>query len=67
MVKLMVAGRSRRLRYLYDLLRALVGRDIKSRYQGSALGVLWSLMNPLLQLLVFHAIFRSRRKCECLT
>jgi lipopolysaccharide transport system permease protein len=58
MVKLMVAGRSRRLRYLHDLLRALVGRDMKSRYKGSALGILWSLMNPLLQLLVFHFIFR---------
>ena len=58
MVKLMVAGRSRRLLYLHDLLRELVGRDLKSRYKGSALGILWSLMNPLLQLLVFHFIFR---------
>ena len=58
MVKLVVAGRSRRLIYLHDLLRALVGRDLKSRYKGSALGILWSLMNPLLQLLVFHFIFR---------
>jgi lipopolysaccharide transport system permease protein len=58
MVKLTVAGRGRRLRYLHDLLRELVGRDIRSRCKGSALGILWSLMNPLLQLLVFHFIFR---------
>jgi lipopolysaccharide transport system permease protein len=58
MVKLMVAEHSRRLIYLHDLLRALVGRDLKSRYKGSLLGILWSMMNPLLQLLVFHFIFR---------
>jgi lipopolysaccharide transport system permease protein len=58
MVKLVVAGRSRRLLYFHDLLRELVGRDMKSRYKGSALGIFWSLMNPLLQLLVFQFIFR---------
>jgi lipopolysaccharide transport system permease protein len=58
MVKLRVTGRSRQLIYWRDLLRALVGRDLKSRYKGSALGIFWSLMTPLLQLLVFHFIFR---------
>jgi lipopolysaccharide transport system permease protein len=59
MGKLMVTGRSRQLIYWRDLLRELVGRDLKSRYQGSALGIFWSLLNPLLQLLVFHFIFRT--------
>jgi lipopolysaccharide transport system permease protein len=49
----------RRWLYLRDLLRALVGRDMKSRYKGSILGILWSLVTPLMQLVVFHFIFRS--------
>ena len=59
MVKVTVAGQARRLLYLRDLLRELVSRDMKSRYKGSVLGVLWSLMNPLMQLMVFHFIFRQ--------
>jgi len=44
--------------YLRDLLRELIGRDIKLRYKRSVLGILWSLINPLLQLLVLSLIFR---------
>jgi ABC-2 type transport system permease protein len=44
------------------LLAQLVKRDFKTRYRRSVLGVLWSLLNPLLimtvQFLVFSAIFR---------
>jgi lipopolysaccharide transport system permease protein len=47
-----------RLTYVRDLLHELVARDMKVRYQGSTLGVVWSLMNPLMQLVVFHFIFR---------
>ena len=35
-----------------DLLRLLVGNSIKTRYKRSALGVLWTLLNPLLNTLV---------------
>jgi lipopolysaccharide transport system permease protein len=45
------------LRYLWDLLFELVQRDMRLRYKRSVLGVLWSLLNPLLQLLVFQFIF----------
>lgn len=48
---------SRRLVYLRDLLSELVARDIKLRYKRSALGLAWSLLNPLAQLLVFYFIF----------
>lgn len=41
-----------------DLLRELVARDMKLRYKRSVLGVLWSLLNPLAQLLVFTFLFR---------
>jgi lipopolysaccharide transport system permease protein len=46
-----------KLRYLWDLLGELVLRDMRLRYKRSLLGVLWSLLNPLLQLLVFSFIF----------
>lgn len=54
----MIAIRSDRTKYVMDLLRVLVARDIKLRYKGSVLGVAWSLLNPLAQLLVFTLIFQ---------
>jgi lipopolysaccharide transport system permease protein len=39
------------------LLQSLVIRDIKSQYKGSALGILWSLLNPLGLMLVFSIVF----------
>jgi lipopolysaccharide transport system permease protein len=46
-----------KLRYQFDVLRELVSRDLRLRYKRSVMGVLWSLLNPLLQLLVFTLIF----------
>lgn len=40
-----------------ELLRNLVLRDIKKRYKRSALGFLWVMLDPLLMMLVFYAIF----------
>ena len=45
------------LRYQLDLLLHLVRRDFVLRYKRSALGVLWSLLVPLAQLLVLVFIF----------
>lgn len=46
-----------------DLLRELVVRDIKVRYRRSFLGLLWTVLNPLLmmtiQTIVFSTFFRS--------
>ncbi len=39
------------------LLRNLVVRDLKARYKNSILGVLWSLLNPLLMMLVYTTLF----------
>jgi lipopolysaccharide transport system permease protein len=39
------------------LLRNLILRDIKTRYKESALGILWSLLNPLGLMLVFTIVF----------
>ena len=39
------------------LLRELVSRDIRSRYVGSMIGIFWSILNPLLQLVLYTLIF----------
>lgn len=40
-----------------ELIRNLIVRDLKVRYKNSILGVLWSLLNPLLMTLVFTVVF----------
>lgn len=42
-----------------DLLRELIARDIKLRYRGSLLGIAWTLLNPLAELLVLLFVFGS--------
>lgn len=41
----------------HELLRNLVVRDLKVRYQSSVLGFVWSLLNPLLMMTVFTVVF----------
>src|SRR5687768_13059621 len=36
------------------LLGLLVSRELRARYKGSSLGILWSLMRPLAQLLIYY-------------
>ena len=48
------------LRELTDygyLFRTFLRRDLSSRYKGSALGILWSLLNPLAQLATYSFVF----------
>ena len=40
-----------------ELLKTTVKKEIRGRYKHSMLGVLWSFLNPLLQLLVYSVIF----------
>lgn len=46
-----------------DMLKNFVRKDIQVRYQGAALGFLWSLINPLvmigLYVFVFSVVFKS--------
>lgn len=41
------------------LLQNLIGRDFKLKYRRSILGVLWSVLNPLLMNIVMVAVFTS--------
>src|SRR5436305_14414173 len=44
------------LRYR-DLVRALVSRDLKVRYRRSTLGFVWTMLQPLLMMLVLRMVF----------
>jgi lipopolysaccharide transport system permease protein len=40
-----------------DLLRELIGRDMRLRYRGSLFGMAWTLLNPITELLVLLFVF----------
>jgi ABC-type polysaccharide/polyol phosphate export permease len=40
-----------------SLLRNLIARDLKVRYKRSLLGIAWTMLNPLLMMLVFTLVF----------
>ena len=40
-----------------ELLKSNVRKEIRGRYKNSFLGILWSFLNPLFQLLVYSIIF----------
>lgn len=44
------------LRYKY-LLENLISRDLKVKYRRSVLGILWSMLNPILMMLILNAVF----------
>ncbi len=48
---------AQRYRYSVILLRQLVKTDFKLRYQGSALGYLWSLLRPLFMFTILFFVF----------
>ena len=39
------------------ILREMVSTDFKVRYQGSALGYVWSLLRPLFQFAILYVVF----------
>lgn len=47
-----------------ELLRQLVGKELKVRYKHSALGFLWSLLTPILMTAVFTVVFSTIIKIE---
>ena len=45
-----------------DLLKQLVTRDIKLKYRRSFLGYVWSVLNPLLIMIVMAIVFSTMFK-----
>lgn len=41
------------------LLRALVLRDLRTRYAGSSAGLLWAVVNPLVQIAILTMVFST--------
>lgn len=41
------------------VVAALVARDLRGRYVGSALGLVWAVVNPLAQLAIFTFVFST--------
>ena len=53
------------LREIYEyreMVFSLIKRDLKGRYKGSALGFLWTFLNPLFQLIVYTSVFSTIMK-----
>jgi lipopolysaccharide transport system permease protein len=46
-----------RLRHVRDLLHELVVREMKLRYERSLLGMVWAVVNPLIQIAIFTFVF----------
>ena len=46
------------LKYKY-LLHNLISRDLKVKYRRSTLGLLWSVLNPLLMSIVISIVFQN--------
>ena len=51
------------LRYR-DLVGALVARDLKVRYRRSSIGFLWTMLQPLLMMLVLQLVFSALFRFE---
>jgi lipopolysaccharide transport system permease protein len=45
------------LPHAVDVVRALVERELRLRYKGSLLGVLWAVLSPLGTVLILHILF----------
>ena len=39
------------------MLRSMIIRDLKSRYVGSLMGIFWSVIHPLTQIVLYYFIF----------
>ena len=41
-----------------EFLKSNVKKDVRGKYKGSVLGILWSFINPLLSVLIYAIVFR---------
>lgn len=54
-----LSARARRVVQYRRILRLLVSKDLKVRYAGSALGYVWTILDPLLMSLVYWLVFEK--------
>jgi lipopolysaccharide transport system permease protein len=47
-----------RLEHHVDIVRVLLSKELKVRYKSTVFGYLWSVMNPLLLMLVYYFAFK---------
>lgn len=52
-------GNRRDIRQYMFVIRELTAREIKRKYVGSSLGIIWSVLNPLLHMVVMSLIFST--------
>ena len=55
----MTTSRKPALQRNWFILSSLVSKDFKLKYRRSALGVVWSVLNPLLMMIVLSAVFST--------
>jgi len=57
-VGLTILGRNASsLAYIFQLIRELVKRELQARYVGSAMGIFWSIIHPLVTLVIYTYVF----------
>ena len=57
MVKIAKPSKKSEFEHNLFVLESLVSKDFKLKYRRSVLGILWSLLNPLLMMVVMAAVF----------
>lgn len=57
-MRLATATRAAQADVRFHLISQLVRKDLKVKYQGSTLGFIWSLANPLLLLVIYTFVFQ---------
>ncbi|MEJ7763941.1 MAG: ABC transporter permease [Acidimicrobiales bacterium] len=57
--KVSLARRLREILGARQLLVALVRKELKVKYKGSAVGFLWSMLNPAMYLVIFYVVFAT--------
>jgi ABC-2 type transport system permease protein len=51
-------GRAAQIWRFRELLKNLIGKELRLKYKNSVLGYAWSLLNPVLYLVVFYFVFQ---------
>ena len=57
LVKQLVKNVKDRYGYAWTVLQGLVKTDFRLRYQGSFLGIAWSVLKPLMMFCVMYVVF----------